>query len=211
MPRRTPGPVLSSAPRGPALLCALPEELVLRILSFLSVAELQKACVDRRLLRLFHEPSQWKARVEALLPLCTLKARLLVQKSLREGAHLWSAQLRHDFLWQSRLAHMPPSDARVFEKYKSERAYENTYKLMAQFEMVSTRHNSSGVHKLSTIPFIQSIKNLRTGERMNVFRVSLVPGKDFIALCTWKYGLYDIVLNGLTYLLHLGLHYIHLT
>jgi hypothetical protein len=46
---------------------------------------------------------------------------------------------------------------------------------------------------------------------MNVFRVSLVPGKDFIALCTWKYGLYDIVLNGLTYLLHLGLHYIHLT
>jgi hypothetical protein len=39
---------------------------------------------------------------------------------------------------------------------------------------------------------------LRTGERMNVFRVSLVPGKDFIALCTWKYGLYDIVLNGAT-------------
>jgi hypothetical protein len=190
-------PLRTLAPR-PAFFSALPEELVLRVFSFLSVAELRNVCVNRKFLRLFHEPLLWKTRVEALLALCTLNARLVVQKSLRDGVHLWSAQLRHDFLWHSRLAHLPPSDALVFDNYKSARAHENTYKLMAQFEMVSTRHNASGVQKLSTIPFIQSIKNLRTGERMNIFRVSLLPDKYFIALCTWKYGLYDIVLNGTT-------------
>ena len=176
----------------------LPEELVLRVFSFLSVAELRNVCVNRKFRRLFHEPLLWKTRVDALLALCTLNARLLVQKSLRDGSHLWSSQLRHDFLWHSRLAQLPPADALVFEQYKSARVYENTYRLMAQFEMVSTRQNTSGVQKLSTIPFIQTIKNLRTGERINVFRVSLLPDKYFIALCTWKYGLYDIVLNGTT-------------
>jgi len=176
----------------------LPEELVLRVFSFLSVDELRHVCVNRRFRRLFHDPVLWKTRVEALVAHCTLNARLLVQKALRDGAHLWSSQLRHDFLWHSRLALLPPADARVFEHYKSTRVYENTYKLMAQFEMVSTRQNASGVEKLSTIPFIQTIKNLRTGERINIFRVSLLQDKYFIALCTWKYGLYDIILNGTT-------------
>ncbi len=93
----------------------LPEELVLRVFSFLSVAELRNVCVNRKFRRLFHEPLLWKTRVDALLALCTLNARLLVQKSLRDGAHLWSSQLRHDFLWHSRLAHLPPADALVFE------------------------------------------------------------------------------------------------
>ena len=196
MPRRPQVPVPVPPARG--RLCALPEELVLRVLGFLSVAELRHACVNRQLRRLLHEPSMWKARVEALLAFCTPNARLVVQKSLREGAYLWSDQLRHDFQWHSRLADLPPSDALVFESYKSARVCEHTYKLMAQFEMVSTRRTASGVHKLSTIPFIQSIKNVRTGERMNVFRVSLLPDRYFIAMCTWKHGMYDIVLNGTT-------------
>lgn len=203
MPLRTPArarPRTASVhnPTTTSFFSALPEELVLRVFSFLSVAELQNVCVNRKFRRLFHEPLLWKTRVEALLALCTLNARLVVQKSLCDGAHLWSSQLRHDFLWHSRLTQLPPADALVFEHYKSARAYENTYRLMAQFEMVSTRQNTSGVQKLSTIPFIQTIKNLRTGERINVFRVSLLPDKYFIALCTWKYGMYDIVLNGTT-------------
>jgi hypothetical protein len=180
----------------PAFFSALPEELVLRVFSFLSVTELENVCVNRKFLRLFHEPALWKARMQVLLPSCTLEVRLAVEKSLRDDCHLWSAQLRHDHAWRSRLALLPSSDALAFEKYARQRAYENTYKLMAQFEMVIMRHNSIGMNKLSTIPFIQSIKNVRTGERWNVFRVSLVPGKEFIALCTWKYGLYDMVLNG---------------
>jgi hypothetical protein len=180
----------------PAFFSALPEELVLRVFSFLSVTELENMCVNRKFLRLFHEPALWKARVQALLPSCTLGTRLAVEKSLCDDCHLWSAQLRYDNAWLSRLALLPSSDALAFEKYARERAYENTYKLMAQFEMVSMRHKSSGMKKLATIPFTQRIKDTRTGESSNLFRVSLVPGKQFMALCTWKYGLYDMILNG---------------
>jgi len=203
MTRRTPAcararPTSQPQATRTSFFSELPEELVLRVFGFLSVGELRNVCVNRRFRRLFHDPLLWKTRVEALLAHCTLNARLLVQKSLRDGAHLWSSQLRYDFLWHSRIALLPPADAAVFEQYKSARVYENTYRLMAQFEMVSMRQNTSGVEKLSTIPFIQTIKNLRNGERINIFRVSLLPEKYFIALCTWKYGLYDIVLNGTT-------------
>ena len=41
----------------PAFFSALPEELVLRVFSFLSVTELENMCVNRKFLRLFHEPA----------------------------------------------------------------------------------------------------------------------------------------------------------
>lgn len=188
MPRRIRAPA-------PALFPTLPDELVLRILSMLAVEELPKACVNRRFRHLFHDPSLWKPRVEAMLATCTQRAQLAVQKLLSRDCYLWSEQLRHDHDWCSRMALVADSEARAFRAYGRAGAYKKAYEMISRFEMVSVRQNSGGAAKLATIPFTQSIRNVTTGESINVFTVRLITERYFVAVCQWNLGLYDILLN----------------
>jgi hypothetical protein len=102
MLRRTALPHRVALPR-PALLSALPDELVRSFLGHLLVAELATSCVNRRFRVLFHNPALWLAHVETLLPVCTPNARREVQRVLEGRSHLWNEKLCHDHAWHTRL------------------------------------------------------------------------------------------------------------
>jgi hypothetical protein len=188
-------PLRVALPR-PALICALPDELVLRILGNLLVAELATACVNRRFHALVCEPALWMARVSELLPVCTPNARREVLRALEHHSHLWSAQLYHDHDWHARLRRLSHAEAIAFSKYARQHAHQHAYKHMTQFEMVGMRRVSGSTNRLSTIPFIQKINNVLSGKRMNIFNITLLPEKYFVALCTWEHNMYDMVVNG---------------
>jgi hypothetical protein len=99
----------------------IPEEIILRIFSFVSVVDMRNVVANHQLLRLFHDPQLWKRRVESLLLMCTpdsrdeVKLRLAGasrERSLLDkirgvpparASHLWSRQLQYDHEWLMRV------------------------------------------------------------------------------------------------------------
>lgn len=188
MPRRVSAPGLS-------LLSALPEELILRILSVLPVEVLERTCVNRKFRRLFHEPLLWKTKVQPLLRLCTSQAQLAVHSMLLREQHLWSDRLQYDHEWRSRVTRFTDSEALALQTYGRAGNYKKAYQMISQMEMVSVRKNASGVCKLATIPFTQTIRNVATGENVKIFTVNLVTENYFVALCECRRGLYKVLVN----------------
>jgi hypothetical protein len=194
----------------------IPEEIILRIFSFLSVVDMRNAIVTHQLLRLFHDPQLWKKRVESLLLMCTPGARYEVERHLAGASHLWSRQLQYDHDWLIRIQDLrkTSTDALEFNSYATVPEYQSSksvYMKMATFQMVSTRLPARG-DLLSTIPFIQAVrttnwcerwdpftltlKKTKTRERSDVLHVDFVPNKDFIASCRCVHTDYHVRVNG---------------
>lgn len=171
----------------------LHDDLLFRVLNFLTVAELHHVSVNQKLLRIFRDPQLWKARVETLLPVLAPDARRYIERCLDGGGHLWSQQLQYDYDWQTRLGLLRDTDALQLAKYMCDHAY--IYREMASFEMVSVRVNGLGRTILITIPFLQTIVSRTTRGRQRVFKINYVGGSDFIACCTWNDELYSISVN----------------
>jgi hypothetical protein len=204
----------------------IPEEIILRIFSFVSVVGMRNVVANHQLLRLFHDPQLWKRRVESLLLMCTPEARDEVERRLagasRErslldkirgvpparASHLWSRQLQYDHDWLMRVQDLRKTSAE-FSGYVTAPEYQRVYVKMEAFQMVSMRLPVRG-DLLSTIPFIQAVltpkrrwdpvtlsfKKTKRRESSNVLRVDFVPNKHFIASCTCVHAEYHVCVNG---------------
>jgi hypothetical protein len=172
----------------PLLHKLIPEEIILRIFSFVSVVDMRNVVANHQLLRLFHDPQLWKRRVES--------------------SHLWSRQLQYDHDWLMRVQDLRKTSAE-FSGYVTAPEYQRVYVKMAAFQMVSMRLPARG-DLLSTIPFIQAVmtpkrrwdpvtltfKKTKTRESSNVLLVDFVPNKHFIASCTCVHAEYHVCVNG---------------
>jgi hypothetical protein len=132
----------------------LHDDLLFRILNFLTVAELHHVSVNQKLLRIFRDPQLWKEQVETLLPVLAPDARRYIEQCLNGGGHLWSQQLQYDYDWQTLLGLLQDTDALQLANYMCDHAY--IYREMASFEMVSVRVNGLGQTILIMIPFLQT-------------------------------------------------------
>ncbi len=72
----------------------IPEEIILRIFSFVSVVDMRNVVANHQLLRLFHDPQLWKRRVESLLLMCTPEARDEVER--RRGCQCQKSSTKRD-------------------------------------------------------------------------------------------------------------------
>jgi hypothetical protein len=124
----------------------IPEEIILRIFSFVSVVDMRNVVMNHQLLRLFHDPQLWKRRVESLLLMCTPEARYEVERHLAGASHLWSQELQHDHDWLIRVQdlHKTSADALEFSGYVTGPEYQIVYVKMAAFQMVSMRLPARG-------------------------------------------------------------------